>query len=121
MSGMTACRTALAAMSFGAVSLLAAPTIHAQLHSSPKTVTGKVSAVEGRFQMTKDYRGQDSLKMIDTSYTVTTSSGQQIELKLTRETKVPTRANPGDRIEAMVTEKGQTLSVKLMEDSSEPR
>ena len=119
MSGMTACRTALAAVSLGAVSLLAAPGIHAQVQSSPKTVTGQVSAVEGKFQMTKDYRGQDSLMMVDTSYTVTTSTGQHIELKLTRETKVPARANPGDRIEAKVTEKGQTLSVKLIEDSSE--
>ena len=114
MSGMTACRTALAAMSFSAVSLLGAPTIHAQVQSAPKTVTGQVSAVEGKFQMTKDLRGQDRLKMVDTSYTVRTPTGQQIELKLTRETKVPARANPGDRIEAKVTEKGQTLSVKLI-------
>lgn len=121
MSGMTACRTALAAMSFSAVSLLGAPTIHAQVQSAPKTVIGQVSAVEGKFQMTKNLRGQDRLKMVDTSYTVRTPTGQQIELKLTRETKVPARANPGDRIEAKVTEKGQTLSVKLIEDSGETR
>jgi hypothetical protein len=55
--------------------------------------------------------------MVDKSYLVTTPTGQQIELKLTRETKLPARANPGDRIEAKITEKGQTLSVKLIEDS----
>jgi hypothetical protein len=109
-------------MSFGAVSLVSAPTIQAQLLSeSPKTVTGQVSAVEGEFQMTKDTHGEDILKMVDKSYTVTTPTGRQIELKLTRETKVPTRANPGDRIEAKVTEKGQTLSVKLIGDAGESR
>ncbi len=117
MSCFTACRTALTVMSLSVASLLSAPTIQAQLQSgTPKTVTGQVSAVEGEFQMTKDYRGEDILKMVDKSYTVTTATGQHIELKLTRETKVPTRANPGDRIEAKITEKGQTLSVKLIEE-----
>jgi hypothetical protein len=119
MSYMTACRTVLSAMSLCTVSLLSAPTIHAQLQSSPKTVIGQVSAVEGEFHMTKDYRGKDTLKMVDRSYSVTTPTGQQIELKLTDETKVPARANPGDRIEARVTEKGQTLSVKLIKDLNE--
>jgi hypothetical protein len=118
---MSALRPALAAMSLGVVNLLFAPTIQAQLQTSSQTVTGQVSAVEGEFQMTKDYRGQDMLRMVDKSYTVTTPTGQKIELKLTRETKVPTRANPGDRIEAKVTEKGQTLSVKLIEDSGDAR
>jgi hypothetical protein len=118
---MTACRTALAAMSLGAVSLLSAPTVQAQLQTSPKTVIGQVSAVEGEFHMTKDYRGKDTLKMVDRAYTVTTPTGQQIELRLTDETKVPARANPGDRIEARVTEKGQTLSVKLMRDLGDSR
>ena len=65
--------------------------------------------------------GRRHLKMVDKSYIVTTPTGQQIELKLTRETKVPARANPGDRIEAKITEKGQTLSVKLIGDSGETR
>ena len=92
----------------------------AQLQSgTAHTVTGQVSAVEGEFHMAKDYRGEDILKMVDKSYIVTTPTGQQIELKLTRETKVPARANPGDRIEAKITEKGQTLSVKLIGDSGE--
>ena len=122
MSCMTACRTALAAMSLGMVSLLGAPTIQAQSQSAtPKTVTGQVSAVEGEFHMEKDYRGEDVLKMVDKSYIITTPIGQQIELKLTRETKVPTRANPGDRIEAKITEKGQTLSVKLIGDPGDSR
>ena len=122
MSCMTACRTALTAMSLGVVSLLSVPTIEAQLQSgTPKTVTGQVSAVEGEFHMTKDYRGEDILKMVDKSYIVTTPTGQQIELKLTRETKVHSRANPGDRIEAKITEKGQTLSVKLIEDADDSR
>jgi hypothetical protein len=108
-------------MSLGVVSLLGVPTIQAQLQPPPKTVIGQVSAVEGEFHMTKDYRGKDTLKMIDRSYMVTTPTGQQIELKLTDETKVPARANPGDRIEARVTEKGQTLSVKLMPDRGETR
>jgi hypothetical protein len=122
MSGITACRTALTAMSLGVLGLLSPPTIQAQLQSvSSKTVTGQVSAVEGEFHMAKDKRGEDILKMVDKSYIVTTPTGQQIELKLTRETKVPARANPGDRIEAKITEKGQTLSVKLIDDSLDSR
>jgi len=122
MSYLTACRTALTVISLAVVNLVSAPTSQAQLQpdspsGTPKTVTGRVSAVEGEFHMAKDYRGEDTLKMVDKSYLVTTPTGQQIELKLTRETKLSTRANPGDRIEAKITEKGQTLSVKLIEDS----
>jgi hypothetical protein len=118
---MCTCRTALTALSLGVLSLLGVPATQAQVQSgTAQTVTGQVSAVEGEFHMAKDYRGEDILKMVDKSYFVTTPTGQQIELKLTRETKVPARANPGDRIEA-VTEKGQTLSVKLVGDAGESR
>lgn len=122
MSCIIACRTALSAMCLSVVSLLSAPTIQAQLQSGTSTtVTGRVSAVEGVFHMEKDSRGEDILNIVDKSYIVTTPKGQQIELKLTRETKVPTRANPGDRIEATITEKGQTLSVKLIEGPDDSR
>ena len=76
MSCRTACRTALTAMSFCGVTLLSVPMLQAQLQSgSPKTVTGQVSAVAGEFQMTRDTRGEDIVKMIDKSYTVTTPTG----------------------------------------------
>ena len=117
---MCTCRTALTAMSLGMLILLCAPATHAQLQSgTAQTVTGQVSAVEGEFHMAKDFRGEDILKMVDKSYIVTTPTGQKIELKLTRETKVPARANPGDRIEAKITEKGQTLSVQLIGDAAD--
>jgi hypothetical protein len=84
--------------------------------SSPlQIVTGEVSAVEGEFHMAKDSNGEDILKMVDKSYVITTQTGQEIHLKLTHETKIPARANPGDRIEAKITDKGQTLSVMLIE------
>lgn len=83
--------------------------------SSPRTVTGQVSAVEGNFHMAKDGGGKDILQFVDKAYTITTPTGQEIELTLTRETRVPTRANPGDRVEAQISEKGQALSVKLIE------
>jgi hypothetical protein len=115
-------RIALTAMGLDALSLLIAPETQAQLRTDPQqTITGQVAAVEGEFHMAKDYRGEDILKMVDRSYIVTTPMGQQIELKLTRETKVPARANPGDRIEARITENGQTLSVKLIGDLGESR
>lgn len=82
---------------------------------SPKTVRGEVSAVEGEFHLEKNPRGEDVLKIVDKSYVVTTPAGQEIHLKLTRETKVPTRANLGDRVEATISDKGQTLSVMRIE------
>jgi len=81
---------------------------------SSKTVIGEVSAVEGEFHMAKNSLGEDILKMVDKSYVITTPTGQEIQLKLSRDTKVPTRANPGDRIEAKISDRGQTLSVMLV-------
>jgi hypothetical protein len=109
-------------MSLAAVSLwIASPSIEARSQSelpSSKTVTGQVSAVEGEFHMAKDARGEETLKLVDKAYIITTPTGQKIQLTLTRETKVPTRANPGDRVEAKISQQGQTLSVRLIEEGS---
>ncbi|HKY70688.1 MAG TPA: hypothetical protein VJL88_02110 [Nitrospira sp.] len=123
MTYLTVPRTTLAAMSLAVASLLVAATsIEARSQSelpSSKTVTGQVSAVEGEFHMAKDARGEETLRMVDKAYIITTPAGQEIQLKLTRETKVPTRANPGDRVEAKISQQGQTLSVRLIEEGSE--
>jgi hypothetical protein len=88
----------------------------AQLGSpSSTTVVGTVSAVEGEFHMAKNSLGEDILKMVDKSYVITTPTGQDIQLQLSRDTKVPTRANPGDQIEAKISDGGHTLSVMLVE------
>ena len=108
----------ITAISLSLVATLFDATIGAQPQSgspSSKTVKGEVSAVEGEFHMEKNYLGEDILKMVDKSYTITTPTGQEIQLKLSRKTKVPTRANPGDRIEAEISDQGQTLSVMLIE------
>lgn len=59
--------------------------------------------MEGEFHMAKNSLGEDILKMVDKSYVITTPTGQEIQLKLSRDTKVPTRANPGDRVEAKIS------------------
>ena len=88
----------------------------AQLGSpSSKTVVGTVSVVEGEFHMAKNSLGEDILKMVDKSYVITTPTGQDIQVKLSRDTKVPARANPGDQIEAKISDRGQILSVMLVE------
>ena len=107
------------AISLSVVTTLFAATMieaQSQLGSpSSKTVKGEVSAVEGEFHMAKNSLGEDILKMVDKSYVITTPTGQEIQLKLSRDTKVPTRANPGDRIEAKISDRGQILSVMLVE------
>ncbi len=103
-------------ISLSLVTTLFAAETQSQLGATAsKTVMGEVSAVEGEFHMAKNARGEDILKMVDKSYVITTPTGRKIELKLSRDTKVPTRANPGDRIEAKISDRGQTLSVMLVE------
>lgn len=122
MTYLTLSRASVTAMSLAIASLwVAAPSIEARSQSelpSSKTVTGQVSAVEGEFHMAKDARGEETLKLVDKAYIITTPTGQKIQLTLTRETKVPTRANPGDRVEAKISQQGQTLSVRLVEEGS---
>jgi len=112
-------RAVMIVLSLSVVTQLFAATMieaQSQLGSpSSKTVRGEVAMVEGEFHMAKNSLGEDILKMVDKSYVITTSTGQEIQLKLSRDTKVPTRANPGDRIEAKISDKGQTLSVMLVE------
>lgn len=119
MTDVKSIRSAVAVIGLSVASLLGAvPLSEAQerpASSSPRTVTGQVSAVEGQFHMTKDPKGGDILKFVDKAYIITTPTGQEIQLTLTRQTRVPARANPGDRVEAKISEKGHTLSVKLIE------
>jgi hypothetical protein len=122
MTYLTISRASLTAMCLAVASTwVAAASTEARSQSevpSPKTVTGQVSAVEGEFHMAKDDRGEETLKLVDKAYIVTTPTGEKIQLTLTRETKVPTRANPGDRVEATISQQGQTLSVRLIEEGS---
>ena len=98
--------------------LFAATMIEAQYQlGSPLRKLSKEKSLRwrGEFHMAKNARGEDILKMVDKSYVITTPTGQEIQLKLSRDTKVPTRANPGDRIEAKISDRGQILSVMLVE------
>ena len=98
--------------------LFGATIIGAQSHSGPspsKTVTGEVSTVEGEFHMAKNPQGEDVLEMVDRSYVITTRTGEELRLELSHDTKVPKRANPGDRIEARISQEGHTLSVTRVE------
>ncbi len=76
-----------------------------------KTVTGKVSKVEGEFHMAKDIRGEDTLNIVDKSYVITDQSGEELRLELSNDTKVRNKVNPGDKIEAKISSEGHTLSV----------
>lgn len=122
MEPIKSSRAALAATCFSFVSMLVGATmIGAQSHpahpgpSSSKTVTGEVSTVVGEFHMAKNSQGEDILEMVDKSYVITTRTGEEMRLELSNETKVPKRANPGDRIEARITQEGHTLSVTRIE------
>ncbi len=94
--------------------LVGATTIGAQSHSgqsSSQTVTGEVSVVEGEFHMTKNPQGEDTLDVVDKSYVITNQAGERVRLKLTDHTRIEKRVNPGDRIEAKISQDGHTLSV----------
>lgn len=112
-------RSAVAAACLSLVNMLVgAPMIGAQSHSGPslsKTVTGEVATVEGEFHMAKNPQGEDVLEMVDRSYVITTRTGEELRLELSHDTKVPKRANPGDRIEARISQEGHTLSVTRVE------
>jgi hypothetical protein len=71
--------------------------------------------VEGEFHMTKDTLGKDTLDIVDKFYVITDQFGDEVRLKLNRDTKVRHRVNPGDKIEAKISSDGQTLSVMPLE------
>lgn len=80
--------------------------------SSPSMIViGEVSQVEGEFHMAKDLQGQDTLDIVDKSYVITDQAGKELRLELRGDTKVLTRVNPGDKVEAKISFEGHTLSV----------
>lgn len=83
--------------------------------SPSNIVIGEVSQVEGEFHMAKTPQGEDTLNMVDRSYVVTSRSGEEVRLELSSETKVHSRVNPGDKVEARVSSEGRTISVTKLE------
>jgi hypothetical protein len=74
-------------------------------------VIGEVSQVEGEFHMAKDLQGQDTLDIVDKSYLIIDQAGKELRLELRDDTKVLTRVNPGDKVEAKISFEGHILSV----------
>ena len=84
--------------------------------SSPsKIVKGEVAQVEGDFHMAKDPQGELTLDIVDKSYLITSQAGEEIRLELDDNTKVGTRVQPGDKIQAKISSQGHTLSVTRLE------
>ena len=84
--------------------------------SSPsKIVTGEVAQVEGEFHMAKDPQGELTLDIVDKSYVITSPAGVAVRLELDDNTKVQTRVQPGDKIQAKISSQGHTLSVTRLE------
>ena len=110
-------RAAVAATCLSLVNTLAgAPMLGAQSEpSASKIIAGEVSTVEGEFHMAKNPQGEDILEMVDRSYVITTRTGEELRLELSHDTKVSKRANPGDRIEARISQEGHTISVTRIE------
>jgi hypothetical protein len=119
MDSCKASRSAVAATCLSLVNaLFGATMVVAQSHSEPassKTVTGEVSTVDGEFHMAKTPQGEDILEIVDKSYVITTRTGEELRLELSKNTKVSKKANPGDRIEARISQEGHTLSVTHIE------
>jgi len=83
--------------------------------SSSSTVMGEVAQVEGEFHMAKGPEGDVTLDIVDKFYIITNQAGKEVRLELDDHTRVENRVNPGDKIEARISPKGQTLSVMRLE------
>jgi hypothetical protein len=120
MDSCKASRSAVAATCLSLVNtLFGATMVEAQSpHVEPaasKIVRGEVSTVDGEFHMAKTPQGEDILEIVDKSYVITTRTGEELRLELSKNTKVSKKANPGDRIEARISQEGHTLSVTHIE------
>lgn len=104
---------AMAIVSVGLVAALGTQAAaRSPSESSPsKIVTGEVAQVEGEFHMAKDSQGKVTLDIVDKSYLITSPAGEEVRLQLDKKTIIGKRVNPGDKIEAKISPKGNTLSV----------
>ena len=84
-----------------------------------KIVTGEVAQVEGEFHMAKGPEGDVTLDIVDKSYVITSQTGKEVRLELNDRTKIQNRVNPGDKVEAKISSKGETLSVTRLDHLGE--
>ena len=117
---MTSLKSTNLAMVLVSVGLIATLGTRAEARSpsesSPsKIVTGEVAQVEGEFHMAKDPQGELTLDIVDKSYVITSSAGEVVRLELDDNTKVRTRVQPGDKVQAKISSQGHTISVTRLE------
>src|SRR5262245_24359275 len=117
MKSLKSTSLAMAIVSVGLVVVLGTRAeARSPSESSPsKIVKGEVAQVEGEFHMAKDSQGELTLDIVDKSYVITSQAGEEIRLELDDNTKVGTRVQPGDKIQAKVSSQGHTLSVTRLE------
>ena len=76
---------------------------------------GEVAQVDGEFHMAKGPKGDVTLDIVDKSYVITSQTGKEVRLELDDRTKIQKKVNPGDKVEATISSKGQTLSVTRLD------
>lgn len=117
MTSIKSTNLAMVLVSVGLITTLGTRTeAGSPSESSPsKIVTGEVAQVEGEFHMAKDPQGELTLDIVDKSYVITSSGGEEVRLELDNNTKVRTRVQPGDKIQAKISSQGNTISVTRFE------
>jgi hypothetical protein len=79
---------------------------------SPRTVTGEVLKITGTFAVVKGPQGKGALDVISDTVVIQDEAGQQVALRVNRETKQDGVIDAGDKVEASVAPDGHIISIR---------
>jgi hypothetical protein len=88
---------------------------------SPRTVTGEVLKITGTFAVVKGPNGKGALDVISDTVVIQNEVGQQVALRVSRETKQDGVIDAGDKVEASVAPDGHIISIRPAEPSQTSR
>lgn len=82
---------------------------------SPRTVTGEVLKITGTFAVVKGPHGKGALDVISDTVVIQDEAGQQVALRVNRDTKQDGVIDAGDKVEASVAPDGHIISIRPMQ------
>jgi hypothetical protein len=79
---------------------------------NPRTVTGEVLKISGSFTVVKGPNGKGALDVISDTVVIQNEAGQEVALRVSKETKQDGVIDAGDKIEASVAPDGHIISIR---------
>jgi hypothetical protein len=105
-------------VSLGLVAAILTTAVAAVSAEEARTISGEVLKITGTFSLVKGPNGKGVLDVASDAVVVQEDGGQQVALRVGKDTKQDGIIDAGDKIEASVSPNGDVISIRAAKDAA---